>query len=71
MIGGKRSQRRRDKLRMKARARRLYGDGADGALGGHTRPEIFADYLAKCSCALCGNRRHLEGLTMQERRALA
>ncbi len=60
----KRQRRRRDTMRMKARARRIRPD----------QPTAFwrADYLAVCSCAMCGNLRHVwkEGAnTLQERRA--
>ena len=55
---------RRDAEGMKARARRIRPD----------QPTAFwrADYLAVCSCAMCGNPRHVwkEGTdTLQERRA--
>lgn len=62
----KRERRRRDLLRMKAKARRIHPEKAKAAWR--------ADYLAVCSCALCGNPRHVwkEGaLTARERRLLA
>jgi hypothetical protein len=49
MTESKRARRRRDLQRMKAKARRIYGDAAKAA--------YWADYLAVCSCALCGNPR--------------
>ena len=60
----KRQRRRRDALRMKAKARRIRPD----------QPTAFwrADYLAVCSCAMCGNPRHVWKTcdrTLQERRA--
>ena len=60
----KRQRRRRDALRMKAKARRIYPD----------RPKavFWADRLAVCSCAMCGNPRHVwkDGRrTLQEKRA--
>jgi len=60
----KRQRRRRDALRMKARARRIRPD----------QETAFwrADYLAVCSCGMCGNPRHVwKGArqTLQERRA--
>lgn len=58
------ASRRADKDRMKARARRLYP--------GNEKPQKYADHLAVCSCAMCGNpRRFRKGedkLTLQERR---
>lgn len=60
----KRERRRRDLLRMKARARRIYP---------HDPKATLANHLAVCSCALCGNPRGVwkEGdLTIQERRRL-
>jgi hypothetical protein len=59
----KRSRRRADLARMKAKARKLYP---------HDHQAKAADYLAVCSCAMCGNPRRYEKserLTMQERRA--
>lgn len=72
MIGGKRSQRRRDNLRMKHRAQHIYGN--DGILyerpNGVEEPEKWADHLKMCSCIMCGNpRRQFGQRTMQERRA--
>lgn len=59
----KRERRIRDSLRMKARARRIYP--------GHPKAVFYADRLAVCSCAMCGNPRHVwkDGArTLQERR---
>lgn len=59
----KRERRIRDSLRMKAKARRVYPD--------IPKAIYWADRLATCSCAMCGNPRHVwkEGRqTMQERR---
>ena len=59
----KRSRRRCDLQRMKARARRLRP---------HDPAAKTAEYLAVCSCAMCGNPRRYgwgERLTIQERRA--
>lgn len=58
----RRARRRRDKARMKAKARRIrpYAPHADKA----------ADHLQVCSGPCCGNpRRWLGEPTMQERRA--
>lgn len=60
----KRERRIRDSQRMKAKARRVYPD--------HPKAVFYADRLAVCSCAMCGNPRHVwkEGAeTLQERRA--
>lgn len=60
----KRQRRRRDALRMKAKARRIYPDKA--------KAHYWADRLAVCSCAMCGNPRYVwkEGRqTLQERKA--
>ncbi|RUW85197.1 hypothetical protein [Mesorhizobium sp. M1E.F.Ca.ET.063.01.1.1] len=61
----KRARRRRDLLRMKQRALRIYP---------HDKNATQAEYLAVCSCWMCGNQRRndwqpkIERLTMQERR---
>lgn len=63
----KRDRRRRDLQRMKARARRIYADRAA------EKAVKWADYLAVCSCAICGNpRRYWKSgaLKASERRAL-
>jgi hypothetical protein len=62
----RRARRRRDKQRMKARAKRVYfffsNDPSEAAK--------LADHLAHCSLSCCGNPRRWFGqLTMQERRA--
>ncbi|MBN8553329.1 MAG: hypothetical protein J0L52_10595 [Caulobacterales bacterium] len=60
----KRQRRRRDAERMKAKARRIRPDQPTGFWR--------ADYLAVCSCAMCGNPRHVwkaGRLTRQERKA--
>ena len=60
----KRQRRRRDALRMKAKARRIYPD--------RPKAHYWADRLAVCSCAMCGNPRHVwkgEAETVQERKA--
>lgn len=60
----KRQRRRRDSERMKAKARRIYPD--------RPKAHYWADRLAVCSCAMCGNPRHVwkDGRwTLQERRA--
>lgn len=58
----KRARRRRDLARMKAKARRIRPD--------QPRAAWRADYLAVCSCWMCGNpRRWWRELTMQERRS--
>ena len=57
----KRARRRRDLLRMKAKARRLHPT--------MDQPERCAEHLAVCSCWMCGNpRRHLGERSVQERR---
>lgn len=59
----KRERRIRDSQRMKARGRRIYPDSV--------KAHYWADRLAVCSCAMCGNPRHVwkDGArTMQERR---
>ncbi len=54
-----RAIRRHHKRRMKAKARRVFP--------GWPRPEIAADYLAKCSAHLCcGNMRKAFGPTRRE-----
>jgi hypothetical protein len=64
----KRERRIRDKQRMKAKARKVartrwgYSDP--------NRTVKQADYLAVCSCCMCGNpRRHFGSRTLQEIRA--
>jgi len=60
----KRQRRRRDLLRMRAKARRVYP---------HDHKAKLAEHLAVCSCWMCGNPRHLaktHRLTMQERRCV-
>lgn len=47
----KRERRIRDRLRMKAKARRVRPD--------QPKAVWAADYLAVCSCAMCGNPRHV------------
>lgn len=79
----KRARRRRDKQRMKARARRVYGRNESTFFYSrppHQRPdparhEKLADHIAHCSGPCCGNpRRHAwfkgERITLQERRFL-
>lgn len=59
----KRSRRRMDAQRMKARARQVYP---------HDPKARAADHLALCSCWMCGNvRRHHGERTLQEKRAEA
>jgi len=59
----KRERRIADRLRMKAKCRRLYP---------HDKKARAADYLAVCSCAMCGNpRRYFGEKTIQERRFAA
>lgn len=61
----KRERRIRDSQRMKAKARRIYPDSI--------KAHYWADRLAVCSCAMCGNPRHVwkDGArTMQERRCV-
>lgn len=59
----KRQRRRRDLLRMKAKARRIYP---------HDTKAKMAEHLAVCSCWMCGNPRRTgkgdEHLTLAERR---
>lgn len=56
------AQRRADKRRMKAKARRIYPQDTAGKM---------ADHLAFCSRWCCGNpRKHYGELRMYERRAL-
>ena len=56
------AQRRADKARMKAKARRIYP---------HDKQAKLADHLAVCSCHMCGNpRKHYGELSMYERRSL-
>lgn len=60
----KRSRRRADLERMKARAVRVYGWNAGD------RAKRLANHLAHCSGPCCGNERRWYGTkTMQERRA--
>lgn len=69
----KRARRIRDKLRMKAKAIRVYGKrmlrGDDAS-----RFHVLADNITVCSCHMCRNPRRsvfhtgLDKLTMQERR---
>ncbi len=71
----KRARRIRDKLRMKAKAVRIYGrmdsEGMDPM-----RHAKLADHIAVCSCQMCRNPRRStfytgeDKLTMQERRVL-
>lgn len=56
----KRARRRRDLIRMKAKAIRVYP--------GIPQAPKWADHLAVCSCWMCGHRRDQSGPTMQERR---
>ncbi len=58
----KRSRRRGDLERMKARARRLYP---------HDSKARSAEHLAACSCWMCGNPRRWGEPTLQERKAPA
>jgi hypothetical protein len=61
-IESKRERRRRDLLRMRAKARRVYPNDAQGRM---------AEHLAACSCWMCGNPRRFakgERLTVRERR---
>lgn len=61
MKSSKRALRRHQKARVKAKARRIYP---------HDRAAKSADYLAVCSCWMCGNPRKWYGEpTMQERKA--
>lgn len=53
-----RERRRRDKARMKKRARQAYPQ--------YPGAEKLADHIKNCSCAACCNRRQLEGPTRQE-----
>ncbi len=56
----KRSRRRHDAARMKARARRIYP---------HDKAAKLADHLAQCSCPMCGNpRTHFGEKKLPERR---
>lgn len=60
----KRQRRIRDAQRMKTKARRIYPDSP--------KAHYWADRLAVCSCALCGNPRHVwksEAETRQETKA--
>lgn len=57
----KRARRIRDRIRMKARCRRVYPHDPNAKL---------ADHMAVCSCLGCGSRRRYEGAPLQERRAL-
>ncbi len=57
-----RSIRRRHKKRMKAKAEKLYY--------WCTNPIKYADNLALCSCAACGNpRKYNKEVSIQERKA--
>lgn len=66
----KRARRIQDKLRMKAKAKRV---GKINGLPGNW--DKLSDHLAACSCQMCRNPRRStwhsgsERLTMQERRA--
>jgi hypothetical protein len=61
----RRSRRRADLERMKAKAVRLHPEWEF--------PQMYAEHLATCSCWMCGNpRRYFKGdakITMQERKA--
>ena len=57
------ARRRRDAVRMKNKARRLYP--------GNPCPQRYAEHLAVCSCSMCENPRRRGELTVQERRAAA
>jgi hypothetical protein len=57
---GKRAERRHHKRRMKAKARRIYGD--------HPRAEHYADNMTVCSCFGCAHDRKYWGHTLQEER---
>lgn len=80
----KRERRRRDKERMKARARRIYGKYFSLDLGHSAeekeridrKNERLADHIKTCSCSGCGNPRRdkwnkSDRLTLQEKRFLA
>lgn len=61
MKSSKRALRRNQKAKVKAKARRIYP---------HDRAAKAADYLAVCSCWMCGNPRKWYGEpTLQERKA--
>lgn len=64
MTEEKRARRVRDKLRMKAKARRVYPSAGQ-------RAEHWADYLRICSCMLCTGSRHVHGAPIREKRAPA
>lgn len=63
-----RERRIRDKNRMKARAVANYkSNGYSNAF----RAAKHADYMAVCSCDMCGNpRRHFGKRTLQEQRCI-
>ena len=69
----KRARRIRDKLRMKAKAVRVYSR-YDLPASDPKRHAKLADHMASCSCQMCRNPRRstfhsgLDRLTMQERR---
>lgn len=73
MFEPKKARRIRDKLRMKAKAVRVYGRMDSPGLDPR-RHEKLADHLAACSCQMCRNPRRstfytgIDKLTMQERR---
>lgn len=61
----KRARRIHDRLRMKAKAKRI---GEISGVPGNW--DKLYDHLAVCSCRSCGNpRKHFKELSMQERRA--
>lgn len=55
----KRERRRRDLLRMKAKAVRYH---KSNGWGDPARVHKHAEYLAVCSCSMCGNPRRWFGL---------
>jgi hypothetical protein len=66
----KRERRIRDKQRMKAKARRVSRLWRSYYDGDSSRAMKHADYLAVCSCSMCGNPRRWFGeRTMQEKKA--
>jgi hypothetical protein len=65
-----RALRRHHKERMKGRFRRIVRDNytPDSAYMAEYA-SWYADNIQRCSCLMCGNKRHHEGPTQQERRA--
>ena len=61
MKTNKRVIRRKNKIRMKKKAKKIYPY--------YDKAETLADHLACCSCTMCGNpRKHFKDKTIQEKK---